>query len=529
MESERGITRQDSNAPRGGDFLQVYGDTMNKKKRACMIIQNCLIQLILLLLFNYWGPPRFVYLDSDSFCYMDKEQTRTPFCKSFFLKSRDTLITVLPKLLPAQRYLDLSVQPQVDVDTVEMGDSFSIPLNYSITIALFGDVEGAQRVFGLEYADEVYNRNSTHYRSVGCSDLKCSNFSLARLRLTSPGYIYINITFNNTGQIPILLSSLDFSARTTDLSYSFLDMLVNIVLFVASLISAVLFHFNIKKIRLAQPASILFEQKYLWWLNLAMVMWFNPISIADTYFPSQFTMVWSGIWNAVFVSCFLLFWMTMYRRIITEDYERGTNKLHVIFMVAAAIYFILILVVAMLNVASTVRDPGFSARQEYPRATTVLFLLSNIVIVVMFCHFIFSSVMMCLKWRGRPVRHKAFFVSSFSFLIIFAVITVMRLASTSGFDFLRFELILFFFLAVMNYNEIYSFTNKSTATPSQPSAPRAAATQEAEMLYSGSPFTPAPRGVFDQVLPPRVPAGGFDQKPPETGAPRQQDDTFDWE
>lgn len=511
---------------------------MNKKKRACMIIQNCLIQLIMLLLFYYWGPPRFSLIETDTFCYTDRELTITPFCKSFYLKTRSKLITVIPKLLPAQRYLDLTVQPQVDSDQVELGDSFEIPLNYTITIAQFGEVDGVERVFSLEYADHIFNQNSTHYRTVSCNDMKCSNFSLARLRITSPGYIYINISFNVTGQIPILLSSLDFQGRTTDLSYSFLDMLINIVLFIASLVSAVLFHFNIRETRQKQPAAVLFEQKYLWWLNIALVMWFNPISIADTYFPSQFTMVWSGIWNAVFVSTFLFFWMVMFRRIITEDYQAGTAKLHIIFIATSIVYFAMILTFAMLNVASTVRDPGFSARQEYPRAMTSVFLVSNLVILLMFVHFIFSSVMMFIKWRGRPVRHKSFFVSTFSFLIIFAVVTVVRLSSSKSFDFLRFELILFFFLAVMNYNEIYSFTNKSKQAISAPSAPRSAEpTREADMLYSGTAFTPVSRGVFDDVPNPpahlphpnRFPRGGFDQKREETPQNNKQDDTFDWE
>lgn len=148
----------------------------------------------------------------------------------------------------------------------------------------------------------------------------------------------------------------------------------------------------------------------------------------------------------------------MFRRIVYEDYQPYTHSVKYYYLGLSGLYFLLVFISPLIMIGYNIEHPGASVRHEYPRAFNTVTLLSEILFIIIILHIIVFGVLFCFKWKGRPVRHKTFLVTSFSFLIILSLSVLAQMTDRSTRGFLYFEMMLLLYLNVGNYNQIYAFS-----------------------------------------------------------------------
>ncbi len=141
--------------------------------------------------------------------------------------------------------------------------------------------------FSKEDAFEVY-RNTTANKTLQCSGVRCKTIRALRMGIERPGSYFMVLQFNLSQDVHDNIQAFEFSARTLSSDFSYLSIAVKLVLLVASVVNAVLFYLDMRRAERLR-VELLFEQSFLKYLNLALVMFFDPVNIYHSYRSSSFT------------------------------------------------------------------------------------------------------------------------------------------------------------------------------------------------------------------------------------------------
>ena len=144
-----------------------------------------------------------------------------------------------------------------------------------------------QNRFHPDDALEVHS-NSTANRSLICYGSHCKSMFALRMSIDRPGSYFIVMQFNVTQEVHDMVQSFEFSGRTLNPDFAYLSVAVKCVLFLASLLNAVLFFRDLRVASLLRIEPV-FEQTFLKYLNLALVMFFDPVNIYHSYRSTFFT------------------------------------------------------------------------------------------------------------------------------------------------------------------------------------------------------------------------------------------------
>ena len=136
--------------------------------------------------------------------------------------------------------------------------------------------------------EEVIFLNSTANKSINCNKGDCKEFSILRFRIPKPGDYFMEVKFNLTQEVVDSLDGLGMRAQTINPDYSLLAIFSKTVLLVASIASSLFYYHDMRKVK-SLPDPYIWEQKYLPYLSVALVMFFDPVNILNTYSPTVFT------------------------------------------------------------------------------------------------------------------------------------------------------------------------------------------------------------------------------------------------
>lgn len=181
--------------------------------------------------------------------------------------------------------------------------------------------------------------NQFERRRIECNENSCNKFHFIDMPITKGGTYYFKVEFKRTAALEEWIRGFDFEAYTVNKEYNMIATLLKIFLFVLSLVLTCLYCFNLRKLNQVRRA-LTFEQKYLQYLNLGLVMFYDPFGCAQIWYPSTFGLVWAGFWNALFLSAFFFFWLVMFRRIVYESVEeKETSKKIIWFLLFIVVVF----------------------------------------------------------------------------------------------------------------------------------------------------------------------------------------------
>lgn len=133
--------------------------------------------------------------------------------------------------------------------------------------------------------EEVLVNQTLASKSLSCSAASCNNVSLFRMKIVRAGSYFVYLSFNFTENNLYYLQNMELSGRASSFEFALLQGLVKAILFIASLVNCIWFWLNLKKM---PSTSHCFEQVYLKWLTVAMVLFFDPFAILQAFFPSTF-------------------------------------------------------------------------------------------------------------------------------------------------------------------------------------------------------------------------------------------------
>ena len=136
--------------------------------------------------------------------------------------------------------------------------------------------------------------HSVGNQSIECSSAGCTNFTVVRFRVQEKGDYYIRLDwgFTSTQELPV--SKLQFTGYTMNFGNAIATGIVKIFLLVYTIVDFAFYCCNLRRAKIRaneqrKSFTLTFEQKFLVLLNVAMLLFFDPIGIAHAFAPTVFT------------------------------------------------------------------------------------------------------------------------------------------------------------------------------------------------------------------------------------------------
>lgn len=128
---------------------------------------------------------------------------------------------------------------------------------------------------------------------IDCSSAGCTNFTAVNFRVQEPGDYFIRIDWSGRSYFN-QLSKIEFRGYTASYANSVATGLVKIFLLIYTIADFSCFCCNLRRARLLALSkrvqfSLCFEQKVMIGLNIAMLLFFDPVGIAHVFNPTVFT------------------------------------------------------------------------------------------------------------------------------------------------------------------------------------------------------------------------------------------------
>lgn len=136
--------------------------------------------------------------------------------------------------------------------------------------------------------------NSLNNRSIECSPDSCANFTAIRFRVQESGDYYLRIDFGFPENRTLPYSRLNMTGVTMDYGGAVAAGLIKILLLLYTIFDFSCYCCNLRRARLEAankplPFVLSFEQKFLFGLNVSMLLYFDPVGIAHSFAPTVFT------------------------------------------------------------------------------------------------------------------------------------------------------------------------------------------------------------------------------------------------
>ena len=101
---------------------QIVGDVSNKKKLSCMIIQNSMIQIVILIMFYLLSPSQYVYFDGSEVCDNRLNITTPDVCKIMPIRQQSSYFAAID-VNQANQFIDIQAAPRINVGSLNEGSS----------------------------------------------------------------------------------------------------------------------------------------------------------------------------------------------------------------------------------------------------------------------------------------------------------------------------------------------------------------------------------------------------------------------
>lgn len=172
----------------------------------------------------------------------------------------------------------------------KLGISETIKYQLSILKLVDGAIEGPVQ---YETVEKVIAQNVGN-RTIECVPGSCAEFTILRFRIQEPGDYFIRIDWD-FGSEPLPFQELEMSGITMDYSNAVATGLVKILLLIYTIIDFACFCCSLKRRKLLAAEKrvhfeLNFEQRFLIALNIAMLLFFDPVGIAHSFTPTIFTL-----------------------------------------------------------------------------------------------------------------------------------------------------------------------------------------------------------------------------------------------
>ena len=129
--------------------------------------------------------------------------------------------------------------------------------------------------------------SGSHDTDVGCDSTGCDTIDALKLRVVHSGNYLIKIQLTNLDSFRPYVSSISFNIFVTSPSFILFLVIERAVLFVLAIVLLVVFECRLCKVK--DPSLRLFEQKAIRWLNIALVLYYEPVSSLEYLIPSTFS------------------------------------------------------------------------------------------------------------------------------------------------------------------------------------------------------------------------------------------------
>lgn len=160
-------------------------------------------------------------------------------------------------------------------------------MKYNVTVAKLRP-DSLNKAYDISLIEKLISEHETH-RPVTCNMDSCEEKYISVFRVEEKGDYLVRFEFD-TKNITRYAESLTFKGVTKNYYESIAEGIIKIILFLYCLIDFGLYLFNLYKARKAmKDLRLSFEQKFIFLLNIALIMYIDPVSIAHSFKPSAFT------------------------------------------------------------------------------------------------------------------------------------------------------------------------------------------------------------------------------------------------
>jgi tRNA U55 pseudouridine synthase TruB len=165
--------------------------------------------------------------------------------------------------------------------------ALSQDMNYTATVyKLKRDSVG--KIFSEDLVESIVAQHES-LQSIQCARDSCEKIRALRFKIDSPGDYLMHLDLD-TKNVRRYTKGFQFNGRMNNYYKALAEGIVKILLFIYILVDFGLYGSNIYKMRKQDSNTRLsFEQKYLFLLNISMVMYFDPVFILHSFKPSVFT------------------------------------------------------------------------------------------------------------------------------------------------------------------------------------------------------------------------------------------------
>eukprot|EP01016_Furgasonia_blochmanni_P005963 TRINITY_DN12362_c0_g1_i11.p2 TRINITY_DN12362_c0_g1~~TRINITY_DN12362_c0_g1_i11.p2 ORF type:complete len:388 (+),score=97.55 TRINITY_DN12362_c0_g1_i11:103-1266(+) len=298
-------------------LIKLNVDILTNRRSSAMWFGFSFLILIVYLL-TYALPAAFIEKVDSKYACAPSERSGLSICQPFHLYTNPTFYGELADLSNMNQFLVMEATPIKRMNMPENLEGVTLRLNYT-----FGFMEKKDKE---DLTFDSFTIVTNHSLLINCYKDKddCSTrFIFYEPQINYDHYVFM-IRFFNTELVNTTLRDIDFKFWYVNAEYSLFLLLTKYMCFGISIIAFILYACRISKIGYE---SRVFEQRYLNWLGLALLLFNDPTYAMTILNPNIGNAVLSTMFIFTFYCLLILFWICQYERIYVENDRKSTKCL----------------------------------------------------------------------------------------------------------------------------------------------------------------------------------------------------------
>jgi len=216
----------------------------------------------------------------------------------------------------------------------------------------------------------------------------------------------------------------------------------------------------------APGADITFEHRMILALSVFLVLFNDPLFAATLFRPSSALAVVSTLFVTLFASSLVVFWMVMYRRIVTEVLEKNTKQCGWVSYIFGLILFCILSVASGLRSVYARFEPGVHPSTSLPLVSRIFNTISISLAIIIVFYFIYYTYKISAKWHQVIKRQQVFFRWSILFVILLVGLTFAGLYQSYDLNNVHIVMLfLMFNFYVLTLQFLWRFTDGKVKKP----------------------------------------------------------------
>mmetsp|Transcript_7082 Transcript_7082/g.6331 ORF Transcript_7082/g.6331 Transcript_7082/m.6331 type:complete len:458 (+) Transcript_7082:273-1646(+) len=329
-------------------------------------------------------------------------------CIQFNMNDSPPILAVQKNRLGAKnQFLLVDLMPFKRFDAITANEKFALVVDLKVNVYALNE--------DLSIGKDI--SSSEHRIEFECFDTeaeKCTSKNVVFIPEIDYQNYLIVIEFLNGSEVRESIRT--FGAYTEMISNKYTDFLLatRYFLVIFSLVACILYFRAINKI---PRTKLVFEQKYIKWLSVMLILFNDPLYGATVLAPGAFISFLSSSFVLTFICALLLFWICMFERIYSEN----ANQRSAIMDKKKWAYTLLLWLFSVITYNILNReyrnDPGFDFDDDHHDTFNATKIIMILIICIGLIWILYGFAMILKKWNGIIWRHRMFF--SFSCYFIF--------------------------------------------------------------------------------------------------------------